>query len=652
MLKVIIIFLLLLSNFTFTVCQDFGEISDEVLQMTSFDKDPEADAVILFDKAQLRITGQFDLEVIRHVRIKILTEAGKENANVEIYYWHEDDLDILDASSFNSEGKEVELDSDDIFVEEKGNVYKIVFAIPGAEIGSVIEYKYRRYSDYISSLEPWYFQNTSYTLLSEYSVMVPKEFTYTRLSRNLAMFNITENVESVRNPEDFNKALTQFTWTGRNLPGIKEEPYMDNLYDEYASMLFILSSYKSRTQYRVFAESWDDVAERLSRIYDDMIDQGGETEVVAETIVSSEPDDLSKAKKLYDFVRTEIKTSEHKTIFGDSFKEPNEVLQDKEGSSSDKNMLLINLLNQAGLNAKPVLISTRKNGVVVPDFCKANQFNRMICLLRIDNKSYYLYTGVKANPFGYLTPATNVGIGLLIEGDKGTIINLKPIKPTNKLNIETVSTINSEGIITAKSKFTYIGCTALEERMNIEDEDIEEYVETLLDNLYAEAVLDTFYYTGLDSINNPLILNIRYTLPDYIDETEELIYFTPPLFTGIDENPFVRQKRYFPVSYNYNVRKSEKFKMIFSNKFAVNEVPLRRKASINNYSFSEIFFKGKNYVECIRTTNLKRRVIHYQYYQGLKALYDEMVSADQEQIVLSKVNHNSEVGFETNTDEK
>ena len=102
--------------------------------------------------------------------------------------------------------------------------------------------------------------------------------------------------------------------------------------------------------------------------------------------------------------------------------EPADVVRDKTGSSSEKSMLLINMLINAGLDAKPVWISTRKNGIITPDFCDGGQFNRLICMLKIKSKNYFLYPVSARNPFGCLTPATEVGQGLLIEEEKGCLL--------------------------------------------------------------------------------------------------------------------------------------------------------------------------------------------------------------------------------------
>ena len=46
-----------------TYSQDFGEIPEELLKMTSLSEEPDEDAAVIFDKASIRITKDFTLEI-------------------------------------------------------------------------------------------------------------------------------------------------------------------------------------------------------------------------------------------------------------------------------------------------------------------------------------------------------------------------------------------------------------------------------------------------------------------------------------------------------------------------------------------------------------------------------------------------------------
>ncbi|MBD3223771.1 MAG: hypothetical protein GF313_03530 [Caldithrix sp.] len=81
--------------------QEYGDISDEELLLKRIAQEPEANAVVLINNATIKITPNFKLETVVHRRFKILTEAGKDYANINIHFWHEDKILKLEAASYS-----------------------------------------------------------------------------------------------------------------------------------------------------------------------------------------------------------------------------------------------------------------------------------------------------------------------------------------------------------------------------------------------------------------------------------------------------------------------------------------------------------------------------------------------------------------------
>ena len=83
----------------------FGKVSKELLQATAMPEAPNSNAVILFDRGDMRITDDFEVELERHIRIKILAEEGKNWGDVKLSYWHEDKIKSLKAHAISPKGK-------------------------------------------------------------------------------------------------------------------------------------------------------------------------------------------------------------------------------------------------------------------------------------------------------------------------------------------------------------------------------------------------------------------------------------------------------------------------------------------------------------------------------------------------------------------
>ena len=136
----------------------FGRITKDELEMTVYDKAPDAEAVILYEDIDVRyeISDKIRIVYDYRIKIKILRKEGTSWGNGEIMLYNrgksDEFLTGLKASSYNLvNGKivESELKRDYISkekIDEKRTRTK--FSIPEVKEGSVIEYRYKTTSDY------------------------------------------------------------------------------------------------------------------------------------------------------------------------------------------------------------------------------------------------------------------------------------------------------------------------------------------------------------------------------------------------------------------------------------------------------------------------------------------------------------------------
>jgi len=616
----------------------WGKISDEELLMPGIAEDPEANAVVLFDRSIVKITPDFRMEMDVHKRVKILREAGKEFANVSIYFYEEDDVKHLEAVCYTPEGKKIKLDKKQIFEESSSrNWKKKVFTIPGVQAGAVFEYKYQLLSKYINRLEPWLFQGREFTRFSQIEVFLPAGFAYTAAIRNMLENDYYFTQEDVRNPYDIHKKASKFTWTVYNKPGIKEEPHMTAFHDYLASIHFQLVSFQRRDGFKInFSKTWDQMADAVWSDYKDFVGQDGGLKNATRELIGSLDDPLEKMKRIYDFVREEVITQDKTILWGTDFKKPADVHKSKEGGINEKNMLLINMLKKAGFDARPLLISTRSNGLIDENWITLQQFNRVIAYVRVDNKDYFLNSASRYCPFGQLTPEYDVGQGLLITERTAKIIPIKPLKDKNRLDITTDAFLAGNGNLQVQAQLSFHGLNGVLERARLEKKDMDKYLKEKIQQIHADAVLDTFSYADMDSCYKPLQLNMTFSVTAYAQESGNLAYFPIPLLSALKKNPFVREKRNFPVDYEHEYDMSETVKITLADGYVLEEKPETRKSASKSVSFNKIYFTGENQLECRRTFRINNKQVNPIEYERLRQVYEVIVSSDLDQIVLAR----------------
>src|SRR6266852_5383652 len=130
---------------------DWPPISPDDLSMTDIKEQPGAPAVIL-----LREETDDDMNNAHSVyeRIKILTDAGREYANVELPYSRRGfTIAAISGRTVHPDGSTVEFKDkpfDQTVVKGNGLKYNVKsFTLPDVQVGSIIDFRYSlRYSDH------------------------------------------------------------------------------------------------------------------------------------------------------------------------------------------------------------------------------------------------------------------------------------------------------------------------------------------------------------------------------------------------------------------------------------------------------------------------------------------------------------------------
>lgn len=615
--------------------QEWGKISKAELTMTAIEEDPEADAVILFDKGEIITTSDLTMIYKRYCRMKILTENGKKYADVKIYYWHEDNFWDLRAQTISATGQKTKLDKDAIYDQQHEDWRVKVFAIPGVEVGSVIEYSYEIHSEHIHYLEPWYFQNVEYTYLSEVKVVLTNGLNFRTFQENMNLYNpvYTEGQEMDANKLD--KKVSTFTWKLTNVPALKSEPFMFNREDYLAKIHFQLVSFKNQYVHYTFINTWDDMAKRMTERYMDFLVADADLKEVAGALIKADSSINTKIQSIYDYACSQIETEDEDRLFGDDFKKPSKVYETKKGNPVEKNLLLLNLLKNAGFQTHPVMISSRSHGKLKPDFATTSQFNYLLAAVKQDDKLIFLDAQDKFCPYGVLPEQSLVYQGFLVDGDKGSIITISHAKRQNQIEITSAVKLETDGKIILTANFGYSGYAAIEERHNLHKAGSRDYLQKKVAELFVGAKIDSMLITNLDNIYTPLSIWMQITIPDYFQQNDKLIYFSPPYLSKIKSNPFKSQKRYFPVDYPYSVTYNEKIKINIPAGYTLSEAAPKSKLAFQNISFSLFSFSAENELELQRVFKIYNESFMPAEYKNLRQLYDEIVASDQKQIILN-----------------
>ena len=629
--------MILFLMFNFGVSQEkWGKVSKEVLAMTALKADTSAKAVVLFDVAKQEIKNNFILKMNRHKRIKILTEEGKEVADIKIPFYRTNKITDIKAQTLLPNGKKVKLDDDNIFEEILNRYWKQkVFAVPGVEVGSVIEFQYVLSSENIWILEPWYFQNQDYTLLSQFTIAIDPHFNYHVFYQNMVGDQTVPFEDMYLIPGGgITRKGKLFTWKIENIPALEKEPFMRS-YDDYRmAMFFQLIEYRDPYIYYKFIKEWKDLAKTVYEDYKELLDQNGALREKVAELVNDSLKKEQKAKMIYDFVRDEIETEWIYTIWPS--KSPKDVLKSKKGKLSEKNMLMISMLREAGIEAHPMLIGTRHYGRIRPNWPQLEQFNHIIAFTEIGTDKYYLDACEKCCPFGELPTRDIVETGFLILPENSDFQAIPFPKNINMVACKTEGEIRDDGSLVCSAQIRYEGYEAMEKRKKLATEEKDEYYQNWIAENFADAVIDSIELTHFEDVEVPLYVTISFQVPNYAQVVDSFIYFNPPQLTRLKKNPFKSEKRSFPVEFTYLSGLNEDVNLKVPKGFTVDEMPPFEIIKADGFHFlSDTKATGES-VNFRRQYLVKKPVFYPNEYPQLRDLHAQIVSFEESQVVLKK----------------
>ena len=293
------------------VCAQFKQPTDEELKMTSDPKAPGADAVYLDIEEIANDPGHYESV---YVKIKVLTEKGKELATVEVPYAKGNrKVDDIKGRTIHPDGTVNPLDvkPEDLLSEKNGkNQFgRMVFTLPSVEVGSILEYSYDiRYDDNEYSSPEWeiqrrYFVHKAHFQFTPFKAFMPKGSADTTTS----MYLIDSRGRVVNSLIWWNRLPTGVTMqTSVNgsysvdvtdIPPIPDEEAMPPIHSFLYRVFFY---YKAASNAEEF---WPGEAKLWSKDVDKFAEPSKSIKEAVDGLVAPADSDLDKARKLYDAVQ-------------------------------------------------------------------------------------------------------------------------------------------------------------------------------------------------------------------------------------------------------------------------------------------------------------------------------------------------------------
>lgn len=653
-----------------TKAQNFelGKVSIAELQEKNHPRDSSAVAAVLFEKGKNSFeyaeSDGFSMVTEVKVRIKIYKKEGYDWATRSLRYYigsgAKERLTISDAATYNLVSGKIQKTKlkDDGEFDEVVNKYwgQKKITLPNVKEGSVIEFSYLYKTESLSSPRDWYFQKNIPVNYSEYKTIVPEYFIYNTNFRGFISPKVTveKNVNSITlnskerikdgytvsttfssKKVEFQESKTKYV--AENLPAINQEVFVNNSNNYTMSLEQELAMTKYPNQaFKSYSTDWNSVAKTIYN-YDDFgleLNKTAYFEEYLKVVLAGLSTPEEKIEAILKHVKATVKWNDY---YGYSCNDGvKKAYKDKMGNIAEINLMLTAMLRYAGLNANPVLVSTRANGIAM--FPNRTAYNYVIAA--VENGTNFtlldasdLYSTPNVLPFRALN-----WFGRLIRKDGSSIeIDLLPTIVSNDITTIMYS-IDEKGLVSGKVRRQQDAHNALVFRNEFKNSKEESYIEKL-ENENNKIEIQEYKRTNEKELNLPIVEAMTFTGSNFSELIGGKIYIKPMLSFASSQNPFKQENREYPVDFGFPFMDKYVVNITIPEGFTVETIPESINLVLENNlgNFKCLSSVTGNIIQLMIINQINTPIIAPQYYSTLKEYFQKLTDKQNEKIVLRKI---------------
>ncbi len=657
-----------------TVCnaqaQDFklGKVSIEELKEKIHPRDSAAVAAILFEKAENKLVynqeNGFAIELVVKARIKIYKKEGYNWANKSVRYYlpnnFKENISFSDAITYNLVDGKIEktkLKSDGEF-DEVINKYwgQKKITMPNVKEGSVIEYEYTLRSPNIGNPRDWYFQSDIPVNHSEFINYIPEYFVYNTNVKGFIRPNVTveklnksillSSKERVTNGrvtstnftnESVPYLETKTTYLVENMPAIKEEVFVNNIKNYTTSLEQELSMTKfPNSMPKSYSADWESVVKTIYE-YEDFgpeLNKTGYFEDDLKTVLTGLNTEDEKINAILNFVKTSVKWNEY---YGYSCNDGvRKAYKDKTGNVAEINLMLTAMLRYAGLNANPVLLSTRSNGISF--FPNRTAFNYVIAAVENEDQIVLLDGSDSFSVPNVLPFRTLNWFGRLIRKD-GTSVAVDLMPKELSIDQKMLSfSFNEKGEVIGKIRSHKTKHRASLFRENIKGVKEDAYLEKI-ENNNNKIEISEYSRQNEKELNLPAVESYSFLGNNLIEIIGGKFYIDPMLFLTPKQNPFKQENRAYPVDYGFPFQDKWAVNIQIPEGYKVESLPQSATLKMNEDLgvFKYLIILNGNTIQISISNQINSSLVSSDDYVNLKTYYQKMIEKESEKIIISKI---------------
>ena len=631
------------------------------LLKNKYEIDTEAAAVILLDEKYIEIMPvpglhglAFRVEEHIHKIIKFLRSSSLGEANVKIICSGnaKDNTYEIKGTTYNYTGSDVVktgINKTDVYLKEiNSDKYELDFSFPEVKVGSVLEYSYDLYSPVGLLLPKWEIQEEFPKLVSTYKVSCPGNFAFTTISHVGERCIEYPSVENAfKSPDSFcyvntsENALFGLSnfWLRRNVPAVRQEPYVQNPSNYRDNLILQLTAFMSGNGLKRFDDSWEKLNQEMlkSDRFACLKNNNFFLDELIDSITRSAPFLPDTRKAIYKYVRANFTCAEEYDIF--TKRSLLDIYRSRQGSNAEINLLLCTMLLHAGIDAAPIILGTTGHISPTTIFPVLDRFNYLACAVNVDGGYIMLDASDKNNIYGSLPVNCYNGYARIIKKEGiGVTLTSSVLKDKTIFAVKIFEVTDTSAKVEINQKMGLIRSSVLRKEWAKNEKAKKEYLDDVEQGLPMNCVISETIVAHQENPDTNLFITFSGKIK--LDSTAGTLFINADWIKNIRQNPFSATTRTMPVEFPY--LSQFQYHLNISLPASMEPVDIPATSSISMDSSAMTYEKIYTYFQDMHTLtvnssfNVNTPVFPTDDYDKIRSFFQNMMKRENEIVTLKK----------------
>ncbi len=542
------------------LADDWSPPSPAEIAMSAPQIDPEADAeALLWD---VRVAHEIEggwarTELAHYLKIKVFAEAGRDRlGTVDIPYGPNTKISDVAGRTIKANGAIVELQKDSVYERTivktgKGKISAKSFALPGLEVGSIIEYRWREtIQDHITNYFRQDFQRDLPIHTVRYHV---KPIVHPSFDWGMGSMSMNFRASPLAKEKD-----GFFGTSATRIPAYKEEKDMP---PEVAVRPWMLIYYANTSE--TPERYWQTTGKDLYQAYRGRLKVNDEMRAAITSALQGVEGDEARLARLYDFVGHAIRNERYES--DDAHEEERREVKEnrttldtwkqKAGTPYEITLLFLALADALGYEARLARVAMRDFGQFDRKLTSTYFLNAFEAAVKVGGAWRFCDPGRPLLPFGMLDWNEQGQAALVTDPKRPELVVTPTAGPEASLTRrEGQFRLNPGGDLEGDVRLSYTGHAALGRRYGYRQQspaEREEAVRQSVKGRYAAAEVSDVAIEGFSG-SGDLTIAYRVKVPGYAERTGRRLFLQCAYFNRNQSPRYAATDvRKYPVAFHH-----------------------------------------------------------------------------------------------------